>query len=361
VVQNAIRVADIGKDVSDMAPRRQRPADELAEQSSIERDLVVQKLRDENRALRSRNRDLSDELLKYREVRRALEDLPTVTRRQYRKPKRATGDCSAIAVWSDWHYAQQFKRDAVEGVNEYGPEVADARIATLAPNTARMYGFALGLCDIDELIVVWLGDLGHGVIHEEMLSQNSMGPMDELVALRDHLVSSTEYLHETVKPKVLRVVATRGGNHSRITKRSYHTGGHSFNHEWMLYAMAAKTIKVPVEWELHDDYFATVDVKGHNVRFHHGDNVRYWGGVGGLTIPLNKCIAQWNKVRRVDLDVLGHFHQFKRQRDAVVNASLVGYDPFALSIKADYEPPGQGFLVVDREKGLVFAEPVFVE
>ena len=340
------------------------PADELADAcpSCLDHELEIAKLSDQLRGTRASNRQLLAEVTRHRDVEKRLEDLPKVKRRRYpKKAKTSKGDCAAIVALSDWHYGQLFDASAVEGRNSFNPEIAAARATLLPQKIASMYGFSLGFFDLDELIVCLLGDFIHGHIHEENLVANSMEPMEELVAVRDHLISIIEYLHATIAPKRMRVIGTRGGNHARTTKRTYHTKGGTTNLEWMLYSMVSKAVSVPVEWELSADYFNTIDVKGQLVRVHHGDNIRYWGGVGGVTIPLNKSIAAWNKLRPVTLDLIGHYHQFKRQRDAVINASLVGYDPFALSIKADYEPPGQGFLVVDREKGLVFAEPVFVE
>jgi hypothetical protein len=62
------------------------------------------------------------------------------------------------------------------------------------------------------------------------------------------------------------------------------------------------------------------------VRFHHGHSIRYAGGVGGIYIPTNKAIAQWNKGRHADLDVFGHFHQLRDGGNFICNGSLIGYN-----------------------------------
>jgi len=84
--------------------------------------------------------------------------------------------------------------------------------------------------------------------------------------------------------------------------------------------------------------------------------------VGGIYIPTNKAIAQWNKGVRADLDVFGHFHQFIDAGNFVANGSLIGYNAYALRIKADYEPPKQAFFLVNKRfnsKSIV--TPIFVE
>jgi hypothetical protein len=87
----------------------------------------------------------------------------------------------------------------------------------------------------------------------------------------------------------------------------------------------------------------------YTIRFHHGHQISYKGGVGGLTIPVNKAIAQWNKARVVDLDVFGHFHTKFDGGNFIANGSLIGYNPYAVSIKASYEKPSQTFFLVNKE------------
>jgi len=60
-----------------------------------------------------------------------------------------------------------------------------------------------------------------------------------------------------------------------------------------------------VKFVIGDGLHVYVNVFGFVLRFHHGHAVRYAGGVGGIFIPVNKAIAQWNKGRRADYDVFG--------------------------------------------------------
>jgi len=96
------------------------------------------------------------------------------------------------------------------------------------------------------------------------------------------------------------------------------------------------------------------------IRFHHGDALRYGGGIGGITVPTNKAIAQWNQQTKVDIDVFGHFHQMHDGGNFICNGSLIGMNPYAINIKASYEVPTQTFFVVDKERGKTFVAPIFV-
>jgi hypothetical protein len=97
-------------------------------------------------------------------------------------------------------------------------------------------------------------------------------------------------------------------------------------------------------------YLSYVDVAGFVMRFHHGHAIKYGGGIGGIFISAFKAISQWDKAKRADLDVFGHFHQVKDGGKFISNGSLVGYNAYALRIKADFEKPKQVFFLVDHAR-----------
>jgi hypothetical protein len=45
----------------------------------------------------------------------------------------------------------------------------------------------------------------------------------------------------------------------------------------------------------------------------------------------------------------------------VTNGSLIGFNPFAVSIGAKYEPPQQAFFLVDSKRGKTASYPIWVE
>jgi len=152
------------------------------------------------------------------------------------------------------------------------------------------------------------------------------------------------------------------GNHGRTTEKPRVSTQVENNYEWLLYQFIKnRYIDNPiVEIQIADGYFCYVDVYDFKIRFHHGQNIRYMGGVGGIHIPLNKAIAQWDKFKRADLDVLAHWHSRQSTGKYVVNGSLIGYNPFAIKIKAEFEKPCQTFFVLHPSKGKTVEAPVLV-
>jgi hypothetical protein len=74
---------------------------------------------------------------------------------------------------------------------------------------------------------------------------------------------------------------------------------------------------------------------------------------------MNKAIAQWDKSQKASFSFCGHWHQFLWNWNWVLNGSIVGFNPFAVSIKADYQPPLQTLFVIDQERGLTRVLPIF--
>jgi hypothetical protein len=116
-----------------------------------------------------------------------------------------------------------------------------------------------------------------------------------------------------------------------------------------------------VQFVVSKGYHNICHIMGRRVRFHHGDGLRYQGGVGGITIPVNKSIAQWNKATPVDFDIFGHWHTFLANYPTWISCgSLMGYSEFSVEIKADFQHPTQTFIVIDRRYGLTQATPIFL-
>ena len=58
--------------------------------------------------------------------------------------------------------------------------------------------------------------------------------------------------------------------------------------------------------------------------------------------------------------MFGHFHQRKDGSNFISNGSNIGYNPFALSIKADYEAPSQQLFMINKKYGRTCTWPVLV-
>ena len=124
-----------------------------------------------------------------------------------------------------------------------------------------------------------------------------------------------------------------------------------------------------LKFKVSDSQYTLLQVYNYTIRLHHGHNIRYAGGVGGITIPVNKAIAQWSKppqwesapFQTPSLDVFGHFHQRLDGGWFVCNGSMIGYNAYAMSTKASYQRPEQACFLIDKHRGKTFDSPILFD
>lgn len=272
------------------------------------------------------------------------------------------GESTAVLSLSDWHWEEKVDPAVVNGKNEYSPKIAAARARNMFQKAAALIDLFRGFTTINELVIAVLGDLITGYIHEELEESNYLSPTEALLDVQEHLVQGIEFLRKETKVKRI-LIPTAVGNHGRTGKKKRISTSYANSYEWLLYMQLDwyyRNDKV-VKWSVGKGYHNLMQIQGHRVRFHHGDHIYYQGGVGGISIPINKSIAAWNKAEAAELDIFGHFHQSKEDRWWVSNGSLIGYGPFSVAIKADYEEPSQSLVVISRTRGKILNTRVYCE
>lgn len=278
------------------------------------------------------------------------------------KRKNDKGSATAVAVASDWHWAESVHFDNVNGLNEFNTTIAKQRAENFFRNIVKLTEIFREHSQIDTLVLALLGDFINGELREESMQNNGELVMDEVLGVYEVLMSGIKYILDNTELNL--VIPCHSGNHGRITKKIHVATEAGNSLEYMMYHMLARHYKSNsrVKFIIPTSYSSFLDVNGFIIRFHHGHFQKYNGGVAGIFLPVKKKISQWNKARHADLDVMGHFHQVRDGGDFICNGSLVGWNEFAFSIGADYEQPKQVFFLVDhfrKEKTVVC--PVFLE
>jgi hypothetical protein len=266
---------------------------------------------------------------------------------------------TVVVVASDWHYAGHVGAE-VGGLNLFNPTIAHTRIERFFQKALSLTELLAAGLPINHMVLALLGDFITGHIHEEFQETNTLPPMFEVIAVQNEIVSGIQFLLDNSELQL--TIPCHSGNHARTTKttRFGAENGHSLEYLMFLNLKDHFRDELRVTFIVPEAPHSYLDIYGTMIRFQHGHMVKYGGGVGGLTIPLNKAIAQWNQGRHADLDVLGHFHQLFDGGRFIVNGSLIGYDSFALSIKASYEKPKQVMFLMDRKRGRTFTCPIFL-
>src|SRR5262249_8494702 len=163
-------------------------------------------------------------------------------------------------------------------------------------------------------------------------------PTEASLFAQDLITGGLKFLLENGDFKTIKIPCSYG-NHGRTTQKKKIATGAKNSFEWLMYNNLARQFadEPRVEFQIADGYLTYVDVFGYLCRFHHGDAIGYQGGVGGVTIPLNKFIARANQQCVAALDSLGHFHQhlaYSYVNKFQINGSLIGFGPYAQWIGA---------------------------
>lgn len=271
-----------------------------------------------------------------------------------------TSEATVVALASDWHVEERVGPE-VGDLNRYDHDIAKARATRFFQSLHRLVNLLQQDVKIHHAIVALLGDFITGQIHEaENAEANGLTPTHAIAWAQNLLIAGFDFL--LAQTTLTFTVPCHSGNHARTTKKTRFTAenGHSLEYLMYLHLAAYYRHEPRMRFVIADGMHSYVQVYEWTVRFQHGHAIKYGGGVGGLFIPAYKAIAQWNKAKRADLDCFGHFHQTKDGGNFLCNGSLVGYNAFALSIKADYEPPRQTLFLIDKKRGRTCTWPILV-
>lgn len=274
------------------------------------------------------------------------------------KHAKGTGEGTVVAVLSDWH-SEELVGEELGGLNVFNPDICTDRVQRCFRAILRLTDLLKQDIRIDNILLALLGDFITGQIHgAENAEKNAAPPMHAIVVAQNHLISGIDFLLAHSDYRL--TLVCNSGNHARttFTTRFASENGHSL--EYLLYCHLEAyyhnepRVTVHVAPGMHS-YQRVYDT---TIRFQHGHAIKYGGGVGGIYIPVNKAISQWNKARVADLDVFGHFHQLRDGGNFLCNGSLIGYNSFAQSIKADFEEPKQLLFLIDKKRGRTCTWPI---
>lgn len=321
------------------------------------------------RAERSHEREadkLRCEVLKYKQlakmaereaddIREASEILSSI-----RKPNpriytpatyRPSGPATAVLPMNDWHSEEEVRPSTINGLNKQNLQIADARIKAVFESAVMLIENERGLSKISELVLPLLGDFMSGHIHPDLVESTLLTPTEVVPWLIDRICGGIDFLLKYSGCKQI-IIPTCNGNHGRTTARPRIATAGKHSMEWMMYEVIAKFYKNQprVKWKIEEGYHNLLDIQGKLVRFHHGDWIKYQGGVLGLAVPVEKARAKWNDSLRADYDIFGHWHTHLLGERWCSCGCLIGYNAYAQFIKAACKPPSQTLLIFDKKR-----------
>ena len=269
-------------------------------------------------------------------------------------------EATAVMVASDWHVEEKVLSEEVNGLNEYDLAISRDRATKYFQRGLRLVKVFNKDIKINTLVVALLGDFFSGHLHDELAEENFIAPADAAILALEYLESGIRFLLANSDLKL--IIPCLPGNHGRMTQKNRTANESGNSLEYFMYVNLAERFadEKRVQFIIPRSKHIYLEVYDMTIRFMHGHTVRYAGGVGGISIPLNKAIPQWDKLIAADLTVLGHFHQFLDGGRWLVNGSMIGYNTFALDNKFSYEEPKQAFFLVDKTRGKTVVAPILL-
>lgn len=272
-------------------------------------------------------------------------------------------EATAIVQLSDTHFGKIILPATVNGLNEHNPDIAKKRMDKLAENLLTLVNKERSDVKIENLVLGLGGDfMENSMLHDHSQMATAFSQMEELLFSRELLHKFIKTVAENGKFKKILIPCVRG-NHSRTTKKMNSTIDYRTNFEALLYNLLKQDFSDSMfEWYAPDSDICEFRVYDKKIRSLHGWQVKSGGGIGGLTIPLNKYILRMDQISKCDYNLMHHYHSLSYPTaNCTLNGSLCGYDTFAMQIGATFQKPMQSFQLLDKNRGFTIKAPIFCD
>lgn len=329
------------------------------EYSTVEEDVINLDESNKERSLKEKYKILLKKISEVEVERDAIKQAKSLIQtHEIVKSKSSENEAVAVILASDFHVEERVRKETVNDRNEYNLSIASKRSDEFFINAVKLIKKEQQDVNINKVVLALLGDFISGNIHQELLANCSLPPIKAMIYAQNLIVSGILYILKNTDVDL--IIPCHVGNHPRITQKVHISNEQGNSLEYYMYHVLADYFKDEkrITWIIAEGYHTYVKVFDWMIRFHHGHNIKYGQGIGGLFIPTYKAISQWNKVCWADYDCFGHLHTQRDGGNFISNGSLIGYNAFAVSIKGDYEPPRQQFFLIDSKRGKTVTTPI---
>jgi hypothetical protein len=265
---------------------------------------------------------------------------------------------------SDLHWGEVVNASQINGVNRYDVRLAHTRLDAMAEGATHLLKILSPAMDYPGIVLA-LGDMVSGNIHDELTHTNEMNTMPTVIDLWGKLSSLIRYMADTFGRVFIPCVT---GNHGRDTHKIWNKDRHHTSFDWLLYCFLAKHFEADkrITFLIPDGPDAYFKIYNHRYLLTHGDQFRGGDGMIGALGPIirgdhRKRSRNSQIDMAYDVMMIGHWHQYMHLTRLIVNGSLKGYDEYAYSNNFPFEFPQQALWLTHPKHGITYRMPVFVE
>jgi len=266
-------------------------------------------------------------------------------------------EATSVSLFSDLHLEERVRPEVVNRRNAYNLSIAEQSVEHYFQIVVRLIEKERqGGLTIKTHVLGLLGDYITGRLHDSSAPDIQLEATDAINKAYQWTAAGIEYLLKHGGLDRLQVV-TRIGNHSRLTKKVWHSTEEGNSLENIMYRFLqthfAKDKRV--KFVIDESPFIILPIYGLNFRWQHGHHMvggsSTGSGYAGILNPVLKGRDQLNRTEGVDVDIMGHFHQTRivPEQGVIINGSVIGYNAYALGNRFKFERPGQVFFTVDSK------------
>lgn len=266
-----------------------------------------------------------------------------------------------VIVASDWHIEETVTPGITNNLNEYNLDIAEDSVKQFFGNACYLVNRAKQDSKVNTAVLAILGDIINGVLRSEDLENNQTTSIDALAIARSYLYEGIKKLAADTGCKIKVVCCV--GNHGRLTEKIHFSNQVHNSLEYLMYKTLERDFRdsESVEFMVAEGPWKVVDILGYKVRFTHGHVARFLGGIGGLSVPVLRKVAQLNTIEHADIEVMGHFHTMQSLGNVIINGSLVGTNGYSMSLGLPHENPSQAYFQIDSKYGKSMITPIFID
>ncbi len=336
--------------------------------NSQSEEIVQKKLRKfQEKDLKSQISELSDRLIEERLKNKFHDELSSqpIERTIFiNQRERHEREGALVVMGSDWHIEETVDSESVGGCNSYSLDIAKSRIKRMYEGAHWLLAHHRSSYKIRDVVLWFGGDHITGHIHDELVETTSLAPLQAASVFKNMMVEAIDsFLADDQIENIL--VPCNYGNHGRTTKERRVATGWSHSYEWAVYKDVQHYYKNEprVKIEAPKSAHTIISVYGWNLHFHHGDETKYSGGIGGLSIPLMKYVSSWDTIPglKAHYHHIGHWHTFLDLGRVICNGSVIGHSAYGTSVRASYQEPVQASYLLDSKRGKCLVSPIWVD
>lgn len=268
---------------------------------------------------------------------------------------------------SDLHCGEVVRLEEAAGINEYNPDIFRRRLRRMIDASMRILPRWASDCDLKGVVVALNGDLISGDIHAELRETNALTSHEQVALATDELAAGIRKLADQFGGVLVTVTP---GNHGRTTEKTHAKRMAALSYDVMIGNILAREFA-------NDDRVTVNTASGADIVFPlfgwsvlqtHGDSMGTGGGQGfaGPELPIVRGgkkikLSGFATGERYDIILTAHYHTSSNPGTVLANGSVVGFNEYAVRIRALPEPPQQWLALIHERWGLRERVPVVLE